>query len=464
MATPTPKLNVDTSVVDYLKSTGKDSSFNSRASLFGEGYTGSGEQNATLLAKLKGGVGGSPAPQGGTQGAETPTSPLGVTDPNASAMSYINGNQKQDFDLATGVENDVPVRGSTKTYQDAFAELQKTLGAGVPAKPETTSFEKSYTSELEKAGVSDLEQSLADLTASEQEIRAQFRVNKAGEKAKPVAMNVIEGRVSEQERDANERLDTVLRQKDYITNQLKTKYDVVNNLMNLKKMDYESATEAYNTAFTQNLNMFNTVKGIVDADKSETERKEDNARANAQIIYNNITSGGLTFDSISPDQKLAITKLEMQAGLPSGFFQTLQSKNPKADIVTSTTRTSGGQKYADIIMRDSATGALVTKSILLGSTNEGSGGGDLSDGERKNAAFSDVNKILDNPKAKTSNGDPVKDANGFITPAGFKQIVKYGATQGLSKSDIISQYGSDLYADEDYAGYGLTSKEKDLLL
>ena len=44
-------------------------------------------------------------------------------------------------------------------------------------------------------------------------------------------MNVIEGRVSEQEAAANERLDVVLREKDYITNQLKTKYDVVNNLI-----------------------------------------------------------------------------------------------------------------------------------------------------------------------------------------------------------------------------------------
>lgn len=464
MPTTAPKLNVDTSVVDYLKSTGKDSSFNSRASLFGEGYTGSEEQNLSLLTKLKGGASGS-TPQGGTQGAGTPTSPLGVTDPNASAMSFINGNQQQDFDLATGVEAEVPVRGSTKTYQDAFAELQKTLTQNQPVKPAATSFEQDYTAQLEKAGVSDLEKSLADLTASEQEIRAQFRVNKAGEKGKPVAMNVIEGRVSEQERNANEQLDTVLRQKDYITNQLKTKYDVVNNMMNLKKMDYETATDAYNTAFTQNLNMFNTVKGIMDDEKSDLERKEDNARANAQIIYNNITSGGLTLDSIPADQKLQISKLEMQAGLPSGFFQSLQSKNPKADIVTSTTRTSGGKKYADVIMRDAATGALVTKSILLGSTNEGSGGGsDLSAGELKNKAFSDLNSILDNPNAKTTSGDPVKDTNGFITPSGFKQLVKYGATQGLSKSDIISQYGSDLYSDEDYEGYGLTSKEKDLLL
>lgn len=440
MADTTQKLNTDTSIVDYLKSVGKDTSFNSRAILYGEGYTGTAEQNTSLLAKLKGGAQG-----GAGSGAPTaPTSPLAVTDGGKSAASFINGNQQQDFNLASTVENDVPVRGSSKTYADAFAELQKTLTQNQPTKPTATNFEQSYKDETSKAGINDLETQLNSLTDEENTIRAGFRQQKANEQGKTVAMNVIEGRVGEEERAANERLDAVLRQKDYITNQLKTKYDVVNNLMNLKKLDYETATDAYNTAFTQNLNMFNTVKGIMDADKSDQERKEDNARANAQIIYNNLTSGGITLDSIPADQKLQITKLEMQAGLPSGFFASLQSKNPKQDIVTSTTRTSGGKKYADVIMRGQD-GALITKSILLGSTNEGSGGETESDLERGSRS-----KV-------TSFFKSVQGGDGYVSPQDYKAARRaYVAdTKGATADDFDKMFGRDYVNPESYDVVGL---------
>lgn len=74
-----PALNTNTSVVDYLKSTGKDSSYGNRANLYkGSGinmgsYQGTAAQNTALLSFLK----------GGSQSAATPT-PAPSPQPNTS--------------------------------------------------------------------------------------------------------------------------------------------------------------------------------------------------------------------------------------------------------------------------------------------------------------------------------------------------------------------------------------------
>lgn len=430
-------LNTDTSVVDYLKSTGKDSGFSSRASLaktYGiNNYAGTAEQNTALLSALKKG--------------STPTTPTAVKDIN-SANSYINANQETDK-AAASKSSEVPVRSSTQSYEEIFSNLQKTLTGGLGTKPTAPSFESTYQSELSKSGISDLETNLNDLTNQENELRAQFRVQKANEEGKPVAMNVIEGRVSEEERAANERLDTVLRQKDYITNQLKTKYDVVNNIMNLKKLDYTTATDQYNTAFSQNLQMFNTVKGIADDQKTDAEREQDNARANAQIIYNSIKEGGLKVSEISPDQKLSITKMEMQAGLPVGFYETLQSKNPKADIVTSTSRESNGAKYVDIIMRNED-GSLSTKSMYVGATDKPQG----TKPTEAETTKSNAKKVASQLAGRA--GD-----DGYVAPEDYKTARKAWVNAGYDATDFDTRFAKTYANPDSYDVIGISTKALD---
>jgi len=426
-------LNTDTSVVDYLKSTGKDSSYSSRAALAKQygmtSYAGTAADNTALLSALKKG--------------SAPKSAAAVTDLN-SAGAYINANQKDD-QAAAAKSSDVPVRSSTQSYEDIFANLQKTI-LGSNTKPTAPNFESTYNSLLASNGISDLESQLSDLGNQENEIRAGFRQQKANEQGKPVAMNVIEGRVGEEERAANERLDTVLRQKDYITNQLKTKYDVVNNIMNLKKLDYQTASDEYNTAFSQNLQLFNTVKGISDDQKSDAEREQDNARANAQIIYNSIQSGGTNVDSLSDDQKLSLTKMEMQAGLPVGFYQNLQSKNPKADIVTSTSRESGGSKYVDVIMRN-PDGSLTTQSMRVGSVDAPQGSKPTEAETTKTNAQKVASQL-----AGRAGGD------GYVAPEDYKTARKAWVNAGYSADDFDSRFAKTYVNPESYDVVGISSK------
>lgn len=430
-------LNTATSIVDYLKGSGKDASFNARTSLATQygitGYTGSATQNTQLLNALKAG--------------SAPKAPTQVND-LSGANAYINSNQKEDQALASK-SSDVPVRSSTQSYTDIFNNLQKTITGGLGDKPTAPSFEQTYKSLVSEQGIGDLESTLADLTNQENELRAQFRQQKANEEGKPVAMNVIEGRVSEEERAANERLDAVLRQKDYATNQLKTKYDVVNNLMTLKKLDYTTASDSYNTQFSQNLQLFNTVKGIADSEKSDMEREQDNARANTQIIYNAIQSGGLKLSDISDDQKLNITKLEMQSGLPSGFYESLQSKNPKADIVTSTSRESNGKKYVDIVMRN-ADGSLSTQSMFVGATDTPKGA-QPSDADVKKSAAQKVASQL----ASVAGGD------GYISPENYKTARKAWVNAGYDATDFDTRFAKTYANPDSYDLIGVSSKALD---
>lgn len=433
----TQPLNTATSVVDYLKSSGKDASFNARTALATQygitGYTGSAQQNTQLLSALQKGA--------------APKTASAVTDLN-TAGAYINANQEQDKASASK-KNDVPVRTSTQSYEEIFAGLQKTLTSGLGNKPAAPNFESTYNKLISEQGISDLETTVNDLTNQENELRAQFRVNKAAEEGKPVAMNVIEGRVGEQERAANERLDAVLRQKDYATNQLKAKYDVVNNLIKLKGMDYDAASESYNTAFSQNLQMFNVVKGISDDQKDDLEREQDNARANTQIIYNAIQSGGLKIDDISDDQKLSITKLEMQSGLPTGFYQALQSKNPKADIVTSTSRESGGKKYVDVVMRNQD-GSLSTQSMLVGSVDVGGGGKPTEAETTRNAAT----KVATQLKS-------VAGGDGYVAPENYKKARTAWVTAGYTAKDFDERFATTFANPDSYDTIGISTSALD---
>lgn len=428
----TQNLNTDVSVVDYLKSIGQDSSFNARSGLATKygiaNYTGAGDQNSSLLSALKSSV----APKTTTEVKDA-----------ATATSFINANQQQDFKKATEV-TEPPVKKSTASYDQIFKDLQATLSGGLGNKPTTVNFEQAYRNEMAAEGVTSLENTLNDLTNQENEIRATFRTQKANEQGKPVAMNVIEGRVSEEERAANERLDAVLRQKDYVSNQLKTKYSAIDTLMKYKTLDYNNATDAYDKQFSQNLQMFNTVKGIADTEKSDQDRQQDNARANAQIIYNSITSGGVRFDTLPADQKLQLQKLELQAGLPSGFYESLQAKNPKADIVTSTTRETGGKKYADIIMRD-ATGKLITQTMLLGNSTDG--GNKPTEGDKVKA---DANNVFTQLKGRAGE-------DGYVAPEDYTKARKAWIGAGYTSKDFDERFGKDFVNPESYDAVNLSS-------
>lgn len=363
-----------------------------------------------------------------------------VTD-TSQANAYINGAQNTDFQTASSTE-EPPVRSSLQTYDQLYKSITEGLTKNLPEKPNNTSLAENYKNLRAEAGVLDLENQLTDLTKQADDIRAISAARTTAEKNKPVATNVIAGRISEVETQENARLAEVNNSIKTLTAQLQTKYNVIDNIMKYSGQDYSNAVDAYNTQFTQNLNLMNTVKGIADDAKSDLEKDADNARANLQIIYNQLSSGGANVADLSVTEKANISKLELQAGLPQGFYASLANKNPKSSILSTTTRESNGVKYADVIMKNED-GSLTTKSIKLGNSTTG------SDSVSKETQLQDARSKV-SPQLQSRRG-----GDGYVSPEDYIKARDSWTNTGLSAEDFDKSFKQ--YANpESYTKLGLT--------
>ena len=335
--------------------------------------------NVNVLDML--GVPGYTPPTQDNQGSPSGQSDFSNVNDINSANEAINKNQATD--IANGNKSlEPPTRD---TSYDAFAQaLKNATGATGTAgtsdyskianaikptadKPEKVDLETKLSDYRTKYGVDTLENDVNDLKKQEDAIYAEMRQRKAAEEAKPVAMNVITGRVSEAQRQESEKLDSIQRQIKYKTDQLNTKYNVINTMMKLSNDDYNNSVKAYDTELSNNISMYNILKGIKEDQKSEQEKATDDARSSLQIIYNQLEKGNVGVDSLSPDQKTLITKLELQSGLPIGFYKQIKDNNPNSSIVSTVNWTDeDNKKYVSVITKDKTTGKLKTQNVLLG--------------------------------------------------------------------------------------------------
>ena len=311
---------------------------------------------------------------------------------NEEATEIINADQEQDVQSASESE-DPPVR---KTTQDIMKEIETQVAPEVekPVADFTESLEEYRT----EYGVEGLETQLNDLRAQEEELQAIKRQRVASERGKTVAMNVIEGRVSETERQENERIDALNRTINSVTNQLNTKYNVIDTLMKTQEMDYNSSVASYDKEMASNISMFNTAKGIEEAEKTEIERERDNARSNAQIILNSYTSAGRTYDELTEPERTSLAKLGVESGLGTSFFQNVLKTSAGKDILT--TIVSADDTKATILYKDGT-----TKTVSTGLPAKPISGTDISLAQRKTDMVADKGA-----------GMPYKDAINLYSP------------------------------------------------
>ena len=262
-----------------------------------------------------------------------------------------------------------PIRGETglgevKDIQETLEGLQQ---------PETFSSKKRFQELYDSHGVSDLETELNDIKVQEEEVKANMRLRTTKERGETVTQGVIAGRISEVERQEYERLDYIQRQKQSIVDELKTQYGMVEQIMEFEQTDFQNAQISYNQKFSQTLQVIELTRGLKKDQMTATELSQDKARANLQIVYNQLSSGGMTRDKLSDEQKTFIQKLEMKSGLPSGLFQMIQNNTPDAEVVSTTTREdNNGNRFVDIVTKNRETGELEVNNMLIGGVKQSS--------------------------------------------------------------------------------------------
>ena len=358
-------LNTNTSIVDFLKSQGQDSSMEARASLAEQqgitGYQGTAEQNTQLLQSLQ----GMQSPQGG-QG-QTPLIQ------GSSPSNLINDPQDQEMSLLEQADGPQMRGQETPSMTDFYGDLSSAINQAVGPRPQPISLAQSFQQLRESTGVANLETTMNQLRDEQRQVEAfrEQRINQ--ERGRRQRGSVIAGRVGEIERQENERLDQVMRQQAYINDQLNTSYNVINTMMGFMQQDYQNAVQSYDSQFSQIMTTMDAARGLRRDAISDQQREEDIARANLQIMYNSLVDGSADFDQLDSGVIATLTKLEAQSGLPTGFYKALQARAGQSDIVSTTNREVDGVRFVDMVMRD-RDGGLYVESVRIGAVGGGAGG------------------------------------------------------------------------------------------
>jgi hypothetical protein len=368
--------------------------------------------------------------------------------------------------------------GGTGTGNPLYQNIKSMLEPNTPY-PTAINRVQEFTQLREQQGLGDLETNLNDLKAQQKAEYAQLQTNKAAEFGKPVAMNVIAGRVSEQERTATERLDAIQRQISYVSDQLTTGYNLINTIMGFENLDYQDAVTKYNTEFQKNLSTIQIVQGIAKDTVTIAQQQQQQATANLQIYANAISSGNLDPSTLSSDQKTQLAKLEVQSGLPVGFISSLQMSTKDKIISTST---SNG--VTSVVMAD-AQGNLTIKKVGTPTSStpantqalkdlkaDVSGGITLDAAIKKygtlspDLVYSTYNEGSPYGKAKESAADlktkynitGTQNLKSTITNTDINKAVQIAITNGASDDEIQQiKDNPDQYVNDILAIYGDTN-------
>ena len=135
----------------------------------------------------------------------------------------------------------------------------------------------------------------------------------AGTRDEQIPMEKINGKVSEEERNYSERLDTIQRQKSYLVDSLNSKNSAIKMFMDLHKEDYTMANDRFTTQFTQAQQMMSMFRGMNQDSISEADKVQDNNRAMYTTVFNGIASGAVNPETFTPEMKAQMTALELKA-------------------------------------------------------------------------------------------------------------------------------------------------------
>lgn len=293
------------------------------------GYQGWGDAGANADFNATGGEGKRTTNSG---------SSLSIPDSSSTFTNYLSDFQKQLTDI---VQNTPQVKIPT-------AEELRTLVTPTTPAPAPINRVQIYNDQRTLLGVSDLESKQNDLNQQIALLDKQYNDLFQVEQGKTVGLNVISGRLTEEQRQLQEKKNAIIPELNLVSSQLSTKYNIINTIVQYSGLDYKDAVDRYDSEFNNNLKMqgmlmdyakfgadqyaqkanlaFKAVGAVQDQVKIEMQQREmeqNNAKANLTTVINSINSGSVSFSSLDATTKANIAKLEAQSGLPVGFVSNI---------------------------------------------------------------------------------------------------------------------------------------------
>lgn len=361
------------SIVDYLRSVGQANDFASRSQLAAQNgiqnYTGTAQQNTQLLSTLRGGSSNPIAPTQqptASPAPSTPTTPQSDTSAPTATPEVVT-----QPDLGTQVDNILAKYGITPPTNTAENPI--------------TSFADVYKQVYESLGLTDIKSEFEKTQTEYSDLQNELNDQVAQVNENPwITEGVRRDKINALQERYQGKLSNLLNKQNHLE-----------SLFSAGRSEAQFVTQMglQQQNRSQDLNRDFVLKAIDLAEKQSITTQD--AKNNWQDIANEVTSGGLNYADLSPEQQQKISQLEVQAGLPLGFTSRLQNKNPKADVLSVTTRQdTTGDKYADVLTRDPSTGALKVVSQYIGPARVGRGSTGSSGSSNRGAVLSSNEKAL----------------------------------------------------------------------
>ena len=276
------------------------------------------------------------------------------------------------------------------------------------AEPVAPSLAQTFQDNRAKLGVGELETKLASVDSELAKLESDYASVLEKEEGRTVSMAQIGRRQSALGLEYNRQKRDLEVKRSSLAKELDVKYGVINTITTLTGQDYDNATQAYERNFTKAVTMFNVLKGIEDSEKLDIERKQDNARANVQIMANLLKEGNTNYASLPESTKLDIRKAELAAGFPAGFVSTVTAATGKTEIQFLPSYTDvSGNRVQPVATKDEK-GAYTISNVTLGKEQSADVKADVKakkteedNQKKKEDDFAKARKfIADNPNAK----------------------------------------------------------------
>jgi murein DD-endopeptidase MepM/ murein hydrolase activator NlpD len=279
----------------------------------------------------------------------------------------------------TGLDQPAAAKNPMQTYLDYLN--------GINQKMNDTKFsaEQTQADLMKNAGIEADQNDLSVLDTEEADILKNREARIAAQSDQTIPKSVYAGRISEIERQENQRLADIANRKSVLINKINTKNKMVETIMSAKQYDYEKAQETYRTQYSQAMQGINLFRDLSN-DQWEREKyqdqkegaaakaqadaiqaEKDDARANLQTMYGYISDGSMDVDNMSEAQQVELARNEVKAGMPIGTFLNLANKFKGMDMKGqgSDIYDADGNRYMQFVMQDKKTGSISVQTMAV---------------------------------------------------------------------------------------------------
>lgn len=229
------------------------------------------------------------------------------------------GAQREADQIALFPDERVDERDSARLRRD-FQQLF--AGRQAPAQPSLVEEFQAFRQQVGLPGVEgELETARADLRALEDEVVSREREIKG---QPGVTSRFIGRRLVQLDKETADAFDTAQTQVRDLQDRVDGRNKTVSMFMNLAKQDFTNARRQYEFEFNKAIQLYNSLS-------IEENRAVDNARANLQLMMNQMSKSKISYNDLDTDGKLAFDSEAVRSGLSSELGQFIQA-NTEGEI------------------------------------------------------------------------------------------------------------------------------------